>query len=185
MPNLNLRTKLKVGTGASLIHNDITDFPTSPQDGEMVMKNGILYVYSTIDGITTWFPLTNKKALYVHQQSTPSKKWTIDHNFNTQDFGYFVYDESHNLLTSNNIVLNDNTFVLVFHQELIGMVVVVANSEFDAPTLTSNSITTDAIVVAGTVEINSSGISLDNENILDTIQQAKDEAVQFSIIFNG
>ncbi len=81
-------------------HDDLTfvreysDFPANPQVRQVCVVNGVLYFYTTIMGILTWYPLTKVKASKVHIQSTASNVWTITHEFNTIDFGLFVYDEN-------------------------------------------------------------------------------------------
>jgi len=169
MANMNLLSKLKIGTGAALIHGDNNEFPGSPANGEMVMKDGVLYVYSTVDGVTTWFPLTNKKSIYVHQQAVGSLQWTVQHNFNTDEFVYMVYDSSHNLIQVNNALIDLDSFTVDFATAETGMVVVIANSALFVPSVAAQALSADSLNIAsGVVVIDNTGIEISGTNINDS-----------------
>jgi hypothetical protein len=125
--DLNILARMNLGTDATVIHSSVTSFPVTPSDGELAFKSGILYIYATIDAVTTWFPLTNKKYTYVHQQAIAAASWVVEHNFNTDEFGYFVYDANHDLILAEHTIVNSNSFTIDLSEATTGMVVVVFN----------------------------------------------------------
>jgi len=114
-----------------ILNNESLDgsFPTSPVNGEFSFVNGVLYIYSTIDGHTTWYPLTNSKLYYVHTQELASFEWAVEHNLNTENIIFFVYNELNELLLTE-IAFNDidpkNKLIIKLTEATKGRVVVFA-----------------------------------------------------------
>ena len=59
----NLLTKLKVGDNSSIMFTNATEFPANPDSGQMCFKDQILYIYATINNISTWYPLTTVRTI--------------------------------------------------------------------------------------------------------------------------
>ena len=58
---LLVRTHLRMYGNASLSFDDMTEFPLTPSAGQFALVDGILYIYASLGGVETWFPLTNRK----------------------------------------------------------------------------------------------------------------------------
>lgn len=95
---------------STIILNDNQDFPSSPSIGEFCFTGGILYIYATINGITSWFPITNKINYYVHSQGIASLQWSVEHNLGSDDLIFMVYDhmDEMQLVSTVEFVDNDN-----------------------------------------------------------------------------
>ncbi len=76
----------------------VTEFPASPDVGLTVLKDGIIYTYTVIQGVYSWYPLSNKVNSYVQTQGVASTTWTINHGLNNDNILFFVYDDNHNLV---------------------------------------------------------------------------------------
>ena len=109
---------------------NLSDFPASPQQGDIVSVNGVLWNYSTIDGLAAWYPLTNTKQSYTPIQGVAATSWTITHSLGTSRFVYTVYDSSGNLIgLVNRTVIDDNACTLSFTDAQAGYAVLVADAE--------------------------------------------------------
>jgi hypothetical protein len=120
--NMSVLANLKF-QGSSPILEHLDDFPTSPQDGHMALINGVVYMYTTLRGMSTWYPLSNEKNYYVQTQGVASTTWTVNHGLNTSDFIFFTYDEDNKLMQSDYEYVNENTFKLNFTVARKGKVV--------------------------------------------------------------
>jgi len=125
------------GSGAVLDH--LTEFPSSPQDGQMCLVDGIVYIYTKLGTMTTWYPLSNKTGYFVHNQGMLGTLWTIEHNQNTSNFLFFVYDENNKLIVPTYNYVDDNTFKLEFTEAKKGKAVVFVAAERYVPSFTSDN----------------------------------------------
>lgn len=121
--NMNVLTNLKF-QGASPVLEHLTEFPEQPYDGQMTLINGVVYMYTTLKGMSTWYPLTNEKNYFVQTQGLASTSWTVNHNLNTSNFIFFVYDENNNLIQPDYEYVNDDSFKLNFTVARKGKVVI-------------------------------------------------------------
>lgn len=114
-----------------VLPNDITDsnFPSEPYFGEVYFSGGILFSYTKIEGVSTWYPLNNKAEHYTQTISSPTTTWTILHNFATKNIIFFAYDTNDNLLITNPSFPDENTLVLTFSESVAGRIVVFASSD--------------------------------------------------------
>ncbi len=147
--------------GSLIFGKNHTSFPAEPRHGEAVLKDGALWVYATISGVSTWYPLTNKKNSYVHTQAVEAFQWTINHGLGTDDVVYAAYDMAGNIMVANRTPVNGDTFRLNFTSAVAGRVVVFADSErfasnIDVGTLTAASLN----VAAGTVTADNTGLKV-------------------------
>ena len=76
-PNVKYLADLDL-RGALVFGENLSEFPENPKMGQAILKEGSLWIYSTISGLSTWYPLTNKKNSYVHTQAIASFQWTVD-----------------------------------------------------------------------------------------------------------
>lgn len=121
--NMNVLANLKF-QGSSPILEHLTEFPETPQDGQMALIGGVVYMYTTLRGMSTWYPLTNEKNYFVQTQGQASTTWTVNHNLSTSDFVFFTYDENNNLLQADYEYVNDDSFKLNYTVARKGKVVI-------------------------------------------------------------
>jgi len=115
---------------------EVTDFPLNPKLGLTVLKDGIVYTYTKINGISSWYPLTNKTNSYIHSQGTSSTTWEIHHNLNTVDILFFTYDDNHNLIEGTYEYVDNNTFKVNFTTAKKGIAVLLSSDgSFTAGTI--------------------------------------------------
>jgi hypothetical protein len=160
--NLDLR-------GSMIYGKEINAFPVSPAINEQVLKDGVLWMWTTIQGVQAWYPLTNKKMSYVHTQGIPAASWTINHGFDSTDFVFAVYDENGAMVNPSGISsVQANSFVVDFGGEAsLGRVVVFFDSEMFVPALNSAAVTTDSLNVAnGTVVANATGLFVNGQRVM-------------------
>lgn len=145
---VNLLTKLKVNSGKIAFTNK-DQFPINPEEGQLAFVHHMLYVYSLIDNVYTWYPLTTKRNSYVHYQIEPSMNWLIEHNLNSTDVIYFIYDNNNSLMFANvnPDTLSLMTFNLIFDELLTGKCIVIS-SDIDTYGTSGNSTIKNRIVMA-------------------------------------
>ena len=89
---MKVLTNLKHVKSYSTLHV-FDEFPAIPQAGMLVMRDdGILYIYSEVEGTTTWRPLNVKTKTYVHTQGSESLTWNMTHSLGTHNLIFFIYD---------------------------------------------------------------------------------------------
>lgn len=161
--------------GSLIFGKNLSSFPANPRQGEAVLKDGALWVYAAINGVPTWYPLTNKKNSYVHTQVVSAFHWTINHGLGTEDVIYAAYDESGQLLVASRTLVSPDTFRLNFTSAAAGRVVVfVADSDLAAGTMTAAVLNiADGTVTADNTGLKVSGYSvasLNNSGVLNSTQ---------------
>lgn len=127
MSYLHALSKLIVH-GDTFIGVSNEDFPANPKPRQLSVVAGTLYFYSTIDGVTDWFPLTKAKDSYVHIQSGPNTEWVINHNLNREDFLFFVYDDQNLLQIVEPTEITLNSFKVKFTAPKTGRCLVFIDS---------------------------------------------------------
>jgi hypothetical protein len=163
----NIRSFADVELRSSLVFGkNLSDFPANPRQGQANLVNGALWVFATISGISTWYPLTNKKNSYVHTQAVESFQWTVAHGLATDDVIYAAYDMVGNLLVASRTRIDENTFRLNFTSATSGRVVVFADSERYASNLSVGTLAVQSVNIAeGTVVIDVSGIKISGNSV--------------------
>jgi len=111
-------------TSKFLFEEGNTEFPVNPVKGEFAFVSGVLYMYTSIRNIETWYPLTNPKKSYIHVQAVASISWTVNHNLSSTSFVFMVYDSEGNLVLANPSNISENSFVLNFTSAITGKVIV-------------------------------------------------------------
>jgi len=115
------------------------DFPVDPKEGAFVLKDNGLYVYmkDIVDGQLSWHTLldfSRKNLAFVHEQTTESTEWTIQHNMGTRDLLFAVYDENNvKQVESGWEIIDENTIKLTFFESMKGKVLVLGMSSLAAP----------------------------------------------------
>ena len=93
------------------------NFPMYPEVGETALVRGALYIYTKLDGIKTWYQLTEKRDTYFHIQNNNERKWIINHNFGTDANSFFVYIED-SLTTNYDVTYKDDNRIELTFREL-------------------------------------------------------------------
>lgn len=185
---------------------NFSDFPQNPQPRTIIVKDGIPYIYTELvngSGFLSWQPIGIKQASYLHTQGVASTTWTVTHNFNSNDFAYFVYDENHRLVVANIEIIDLNTVKILLSEAMTGTVVLFSLQYLNSTTLAAsqqlnlnNSIlTTDAGVlkVSGNavayktyVDSQDSALSTRIDNIVSNIDPvALDSLTELVTAFQG
>ena len=146
MANIRVLGDVKL-SGSLEFSQGLSDFPTSPEPRTMVVKDGMPYIYTELitsassssnPGFMSWIPMGVRYANYVHSQGLASQIWTVTHNFGTEDFIYFVYDNDHNLVMANNEVVNANTVRILLSEAMTGTAVLFSADQLSAPVVNMN-----------------------------------------------
>jgi hypothetical protein len=127
----NLLTKMKVKQASSIQFTDSVTFPENPSNGQIAFKGQILYIWSTLNGMSTWYPLTTVREKHVHTQGGPATTWNIDHQLGSDSVIYMVYDDDKTVLNVARSNITSNGFDLVFTESEAGKCVVFAAKEAD------------------------------------------------------
>ncbi len=128
-------------TGALSFSKDLADFPVDPKPRTIVVKQGQAYMYTELvsgSGYFTWQPIGVKYASHLHTQGVESTSWTVSHGFNSTDFAYFVYDNSHRLVIANIEIIDSNTARILLSQAMAGTAVFFSVQYVNAPSIVAN-----------------------------------------------
>lgn len=162
---LLVRTHLRMEGGAALSFDNVGSFPLSPNAGQFALVEGILYIYATLGGVNTWFPLTNKKNSHVHYQAIASTKWTVTHNYASSDLIYFAYDDQNNLLVVNADMIDNDHFELNFGTAVKGKVVVFVHSDLWVPRMETTEGFAQVLTLGQYLKVASDYVILDNSGV--------------------
>ena len=147
---MNIFTSLMMKSSA-LVLNDDQNFPMNPSIGQFCFLDGVLYIYATIDSITSWVPLTNKTLYYVHVQAIPAISWSVNHGLGSQDLIYMVYDSNAVIqLTAEIQFIDENNITLDFTEVTAGKAVIFAAGGVTG----SGGSNSNLVVGAGLLETN-------------------------------
>lgn len=167
MSEIKVRTNLKMRGSVTLL--PVSEFNPTPSLGETSFKDGILYIYSDINGLMTWYPMNRPQSSYVHSQGVPSMEWMIHHDLGTRDVIVGVYDSSGSALFAGVQVVDDNTVKVSLTDYSEGHAVVFGQEVLPPPNIQSHVI--DDGIVSPTKTWSSQKIS----DILGSIDAALDE----------
>ena len=170
----NIRSYAEVELRSALVFGkNLTDFPVNPRQGQANLVNGALWVYASISGVSTWYPLTNKKNSYVHTQAVESFQWTVNHGLDTDDVIYAAYGVDGNLIVASRTPIDSNSFRLNFTSAIAGRVVVFADAEKYASNLSIGQLATaSANIGDGAVLIDSTGITIGGQSVATLLNGA-------------
>ena len=205
MSNIKVLGDLEL-SGALRFSQNYTDFPQNPSPRTIVVKDGIPYIYTELvngSGFFSWQPIGIKQASYIHSQGVASTTWTVTHNFNTNDFAYFVYDSTHRLVIANIEIIDVNSVRILLSEAMVGTVVMFSLQYLNSTTVSasqqlnlgSSALTTNAGVleVAGNpvafksyVDSQDSALSTRIDNIVSNIDPvALDSLAEIVTAFQG
>ena len=126
----NLLAKMRVPVSSTIIYDTTGTWPTSPVEGQTVFKDQILYIYATINTVSTWYPLTNTRENYIHTQAVAATTWTVTHNLGSTDFIFIIYDDTGEVIhLASPSSITTNGFELVLAEAVAGKCVIFISSE--------------------------------------------------------
>ncbi len=129
---ISLLSDFKVAKSSKFLFEEgNTEFPSSPTRGQFAFVSGVLYMYTSIRNVETWYPLTNQKKSYIHVQSTSSTQWTVLHNLESTVFIFMVYDTNGDLILANLSDITENSFKLNFTSAISGKVILFVEYDQD------------------------------------------------------
>jgi len=176
MAYINLLQNLNIGNGAAVTFaENLTSFPVANSIGQLTFVNGVLYIWSLVAGVTTWYPLTKAQAVYVHTQGVASVTWTVTHNLATQNIIFMIYDVNNEVQQAQISNMTDNSFTVNLSVAILGRCVVFAATQELAPILASN-------ITVGNTTLNGSTILV---NSVDIVALLNLKAPSLNPVFSG
>lgn len=172
---------------------NLTEFPSSPQEGRIAFVDDALFVFTNVDGLDSWYPMTNRTRRYVHNQSVSSSSWVVTHDLGTQQLLVICYDNNGDLLTPSNITYDtDNQITITQASAQTGDCAIFIDiaeelssaGEYNEKIVQGN--TSLEIIDTGTGEIKGSPDGNDVFNLTDTLQRiGKSVATKIEVNQNG
>lgn len=155
--------------GSLQFGKNLSDFPVVGKPREMVIKNGVPYIYTELvdgSGFFSWQPIGIKQASHLHTQGVASTVWTVTHNFNSTDFAYFVYDQNHHLVLANITMIDDNTAQINLTQAMTGTAVLFSLQYINSTTVAASSQlnlgTSSLTTSAGVLNVNGNAVAFND-----------------------
>ena len=148
MSNLtNLLSNLNIKQNSALVFENRDSYPENPTVGQLAFINKLLVIYSDAKnpGFPTWCPVVNTDSpTHIHNQVISSLNWDINHNLNSNNLIFFIYDESNNIIFSSDIDFIDlNNIRLQFSESTSGKVVIFSSDvSVGLPVVTSSGSST-------------------------------------------
>jgi hypothetical protein len=116
--------------GKLILKNDNDTFPTSPTVGQFALVGGVLYIWTEVEGVQAWRPLTRENQHYKHVQTAVTSTWSIVHGLNSQDLIVVVYDEEGDINFPSTITFSNNdSIILNFSEPTSGKALIFAMSD--------------------------------------------------------
>lgn len=115
------------------------DFPENPKEGAFILKDNGLYVYikDIVDGTLQWkniLDFSRKNLAYVHEQTTEALEWDAQHNLNTKDLLFAVYDDANvKQLEAGWEIIDNNQIKIQFSEPIKGKALILGMSSLAAP----------------------------------------------------
>jgi hypothetical protein len=154
-PRVRLLADLSVHGAIKLAING-TDFPSPPELGMLCFKEGILYGYQTIDGFTSWYPLTQRTKFYIFKQTAPAAQWVVPHALGSLETWYQVQDGTGQEIFCSRNVVDASSFTLDFTEPCTGSCLVIAPDS-----ITIQNATLGTLNVADKVTADATGLYID------------------------
>ena len=146
MRDINVYGNLHLASG-SMSMKGLGAFPENPRSGRLALVGGVLYIYTSIDGIDTWYPLTNRKNIYIHTQSLANLTWTVNHNLGSKDLIFMVYDDGDQIQQVDIEFVSNNSAKLHMSEPMVGRAVFFVATEQFLPAVTSNRMEIGSVVI--------------------------------------
>lgn len=138
------------------LYDETASFPSGPRGGEFILKEGILYIWTGVDGVRTWYPLNTRYLHNVFVQKEEALIWTVYHGTNAVPISVMIHDETGELIQCKSFdLIDDNSFSLTFDKPTKGRCVTYSINELYAPAgqpetfSTKNMVVTDSLIVGG------------------------------------
>lgn len=96
------------------------DFPLDPKVGTWAYIHKSLMMCVEIGDLPAWIPLTSERNTVVHDQETPSERWFIEHDLNSDNVLVQCYDRSDNVVNPSSIRNVDGNVTEVIFPDVIG-----------------------------------------------------------------
>ncbi|CAB4129445.1 hypothetical protein UFOVP116_10 [uncultured Caudovirales phage] len=168
-----------------------TGFPPNPAPRTLIVKDGIPYLYTELvngSGYYTWTPIGSRQSAHLHTQGVASSEWTVTHNFNSENFGYFVYDQDHNLVLANTQIIDPNTVKVLLTMATTGTAVFFSmESIFTQMVNASDNVQINTITLrdaAGVLTVNNNPVAM-AEAVANSFAQVYTKAQTDSAIINA
>ena len=156
---------------STIVLDGEADFPGSPTIGQFCFKDGVLYLYATISGSETWYPLTNKSQHYVFTQGISSTSWVISHNLGTEDVIFIAYDDNDVQLVPSSVTIdNDDQITLTFLTGEKGKCVIFGASDQYAPAVNAS-----VINVGSNITLEGTSITVSGTDIVALLDQTQSD----------
>jgi len=91
------------------------NFPANPPTGRVVFRQHRVYIAAdTVDGNTTWIPLTNTINMHYHTQASRQVVWEVKHDLGTTTPLVQVYDDAtQQMFIPQDITVVDNNVLRI------------------------------------------------------------------------
>lgn len=122
MTPMQLLTRLNITANSAIFFSNRSTYPANPEIGQLAYVDYILYIYTELeDGTRTWFPLMDSKdfPVFKHVQGVNSTTWTVNHELDSEDIVFFVYDNNDNLIQPDSFEFVDNNNLVLHFNEMI------------------------------------------------------------------
>lgn len=134
MSEINVLTNLNINSAVQI--KNVSEYPDNPQIGQIAFVNKLLVIYSDVNtpDNPSWCPLINLNVpTHTHFQENISLNWNINHNLNSNNLIYFVYDDSNTVIyPSNTNFIDLNNLSLEFLEASKGKVVIFSSDLYTA-----------------------------------------------------
>ena len=168
--------------GTSEFHEGIilktfADFPSDPKLDTVIIKDGLIWAYTDIGGVTGWNPVTGQhKSAHLHIQAVEATEWVVNHQQDSSDYLLVVYSDAGNVVSpASHQAVSDTQVLISFNAPTKGKALLFFATAIINPVVGSNYMTVQTKL---TVENEMSVPSTDNIMVGDkTLTQIIDEKV--------
>lgn len=125
---VNVLSKLNIKANSAVVFQNNENYPDSPQLGQLAFIDKVLLIYTDLNspGSPTWHPVINADVpTYTHTQGIDNTTWTINHDLNSDNLIFFVYDINNTVIFPSEINFVDlNNITLEFAEAVKGKAVI-------------------------------------------------------------
>lgn len=106
------------------------DFPPNPKVGTWALIHGSVMTCMQILDAPVWLPLTQARNTHVHDQSTASAVWNIEHRFDSDNVLIQCFDQNNNVIIPSDIrTIDEDTTEVVLPDIISGKAIVMYGQE--------------------------------------------------------
>ena len=149
--------------GGVNIGSQLTDFPSNPIPNTYYTINDVVYLYTYVKGVATYFPVTNLSNSMVITQAIASNTWTLTHNLSYMYPFIQVVTTDGQMFSPGYTPVDANSLIINFNEAIAGYALIISpeqlqiNSDAAPEFVTEPSLTS---VLSGYVTNNSLVASL-------------------------